>query len=62
MRKSFCKSLLNLEYKKQENFSLPDHQLAEILIFVFDFCERTKKGENKFVIKFVGIIAAIIAM
>ena len=30
--------------KKQNYFSLPDHQLAENLILVFGFYERTKKG------------------
>ena len=30
--------------KKQNYFLLPDHELAENLILVFGFCERTKKG------------------
>ena len=48
------KSLLNSAYlrsiergslkTKNRNFSLPDHQLAENLILVFGFYERTSKG------------------
>ena len=30
-------------FKEQKYFSLPDHQLAENLILVFGFCERTKQ-------------------
>ena len=54
VRKSFYENLLNLVYlssrarlainKKQNYFSLPDHQLAENLILVFGFYGRTKKG------------------
>ena len=44
--------------KKQKHFSLPDHQLVEYLILVF---ERTDRNKNEFVTKFVGIIVTIIS-
>ena len=53
-KKIIHKSLLNSSYvssraqlavnKKQEYFSLSDHQLVENLILVFVFYERTKRG------------------
>ena len=53
-RGGFIMGLLNSAYlkssarlainKKQNYFSLPDYQLAENLILVFSFYERTKKG------------------
>ena len=38
------KSATHYINKKQKYFSLPDHQLAENLLFVFGFNERTNKG------------------
>ena len=68
-KKFFYKSLLNSAYlrsrgryisnKKQNYFSLPDHQLAENLIRIFGFYEKTKRDKNEFVTKFVGIIVTI---
>ena len=53
LNKSFYKSLLNSASlwsrawlpinKKQNYFSLPDHQLAENFIRIFGFYESTKK-------------------
>ena len=70
MRKFLSKSLLNSAWlwskaplavnKEQKHFSLPGHQLAENLILVFGFYERTKMDKRKFVTKSVGIIITII--
>ena len=38
---------------------IPDQQLAENLIFVFDFLEGTKKYKSEFGTKFARIIVAI---
>ena len=46
--------------KKQKTFSRTNHQLAENLILVFCFYERTKMEKIEFVTKFVGTIGTII--
>ena len=45
---------------KQKYFSLSDHQLAENLILVFGFYEKTKKDKTELVTKLVGIMVMII--
>ena len=42
-------------YKQKTKLLLPDHQLTENLILVFDFYEETKKDKSEFVTNFVGI-------
>ena len=52
--------------KTQKCISLPDYQLAETLIIIFCFYERTKKKKKKKIKKiknksqFVGIMVTII--
>ena len=46
--------------KKQKHFSIPDHQLAETLIFIIAVYEKTNKNKIEFLIIFVGIIVKIV--
>ena len=46
--------------KKQKNFLLPDHELAENLILNFGLHERTKEDKSEFVTKYVGNVITII--
>ena len=46
--------------KKQKNFLLPDHELAENLILKFGLHERTKEDKSEFVTKSVGNVITII--
>ena len=66
----FYKNLLNLRCiqgkvrlnmnKNEKYFSLPNHPLAKNLIIVSGIYERMKGEKIEFVIKFVGIIVAIV--
>ena len=55
-------SATSYKQKKQKYFSLPDHQLAENLIFVLVFKKGQKEDKGEFVTKSVGIIVTIIFM
>ena len=45
--------------KKQEYFSLPDHQLTENLILIIVCKKEQKEDKNKFATNSVGIIVTI---
>ena len=46
--------------KKQEYFSLPDHQLTENLILIIVCKKEQKEDKNKFATNSVGIIVTIL--
>ena len=48
--------------KKQKYFLLPDHQLAENVILVYDLEERTKKGQSEILTKSVKVIVGVMFM